>query len=232
MVFGIHLRKDKVEEAEDMATPAYANTAVNQVMTPKSPGERADRREKGIDIDLIEVEDVARKFEELSYYYVLVDVIATDKEGNIIYEMVPALDARGNAIYNETPITTPSGLVLLQKQCVMVKQPVMAKQLVKRERPWAISVLILLNKVWPTIWMSVSVANNKKILFRTLFYEIRESMSDKDREFYGILVDTAEALCTARLEDCKDGHKVLVIKIETHKLEVSTNRGLTSAKTS
>jgi hypothetical protein len=102
----------------------------------------------------------------------------------------------------------------------------MTKSQVICERPWAVSVLVLLNKTWPTIWMSTSVANNKRLLFRTLFYEIRENMSVEDRRRYGVLVDTAEAFCTARLEDCKDGHKPLLLKVESHKLEVSTNRGL------
>jgi hypothetical protein len=104
----------------------------------------------------------------------------------------------------------------------------MTKSQVLCERPWAASVLVLLNKTWPTIWMSPAVANNKRLLFRTLFYDIRESMSVEERRRYGVLVSAAEAFCTARLEDCKDGHKPLLLKVESHKLEVSTNRGLTS----
>lgn len=217
---------NKIQEAEDMATPAYANTAVHNVMQPRSPSERQDRREKGIDIDMIDAEEVVRAFEQLAFYYESVDVQATDKEGNIVFVEVPALDANGNAVYNEVPFNTESGVTIMQKQSVMVKRPLMTKSQVICERPWAVSVLVLLNKTWPTIWMSTSVANNKRLLFRTLFYEIRENMSVEDRRRYGVLVDTAEAFCTARLEDCKDGHKPLLLKVESHKLEVSTNRGL------
>ena len=236
MVLGIHLHRDKVQEAEDIATPTYANTSINQIMQPRSPGERADRREKGIDIDLIELEDVTKQFEWLAGHYeqVLVDAPVM-KDNAIVYDSVPALDAHGNPIYTEVPYNTESGITLMQKQAVMVQTPRMAKQLVNRyvERAWAKAVLVLLSKSWPTIWMTVSVANNKTILFRTLFYEIRESMPDEDKEEYGVLVSTAEAIATARLEDCKDGHKGLLIKVDTHKLEVNTNRGLmNNAKTS
>lgn len=219
---------DKVAEAEDMATPAYANTAVNSVMQPRSPSERQDRREKGIDIDMIDAEEVVRTFEQLAFYYENVQVQARDKEGNLIFTDVPALDANGAVVYEDVPYTTPAEVVLIQKKPVMVKQPVMVTTQVLRERPWAVSVLILLNKTWPTIWMTPSVANNKRLLFRTLFYDIRESMNSVERAKWGVLVNTAEAFCTARLEDCKDGHKPLLLKVDSHKLEVSTNRGLTN----
>jgi hypothetical protein len=237
MVLGIHLpRRNKVEEAEDMATPTYANTATNQIMAPTSPGDRADRREKGIDIDMIDPQEVITKLEWLSYHIEesLDDVPVTDKDGNVLYDQVPALNSIGNAIYTEVPYATPSGVVLLQRQIVLVPKMRIAKQSVQHvvERSWATSCLVLLNKVWPTIWMSQSVANNKKLLFRTLFYEIRENMSWQDKQYYGVLVDAVEALCTARLEDSKEGHKALLLKVESHRLEVSTNRNLTSNKSS
>jgi hypothetical protein len=139
---------------------------------------------------------------------------------------VPATDGNGNAVYRDVPYTTASEITIMQKEPVLTKQPVMTTTQVMCERPWAVSILVLLNKTWPTIWMSQSVANNKRLLFRTIFYEIRENMSIADRQRYGVLVDAAEAFCTARLEDCKDGHKSLLLKVESHKLEVSTNRGL------
>jgi hypothetical protein len=219
---------NKVQEADDMATPAYANTAINSVMQPRSPSERADRRDKGIDIDMIDAEEVVHVFEQLAFYYEPVPVQAQDKDGNLIFTEVPALDGNGNTVYTDVPYTTPSGVVLMKKEPVMVKQPVMTTAQVLRERPWALSILVLLNKTWPTIWMSPSVANNKRLLFRTLFYDIRESMTVEERQRWGVVVNTAEAFCTARLEDCKDGHKPLLLKVESHKLEVSTNRGLTN----
>ena len=226
--------KNKVAEAEDMATPSYANTAVNNIMSPQGPGERSDRREKGIDLDMIDATEVINTLEWLASHVEekLEDVAVTDQAGNFVYDQVPALDAWGNPIYSDEPYATPSGIVLLQKKIVMVNQIRTAKQLTQYNvtRIWAKTCLVLVNKIWHTLWMSQSVANNKKILFRTLFYGIRESMPYRDRLDYSAFVDTVEALATASLEDCKDGHKPLLLKVDTHKLEVSTNRSVTNAK--
>jgi hypothetical protein len=230
--FGLHLpRKNKVEEVEDMATPQYANTATNQIM---SPGDRSDRREKGIDIDMIDASEVIRKLEWLSSHEEekLEDVTVTDNLGNVVVDQVPALDSFGNPIYSDEPITTPQGIVLIQHKIVLVNKPRMAKQLVRYtvNRPWADACLVLVNKIWHTLWMSCSVANNKKLHFRTLFYGIREKMPYRDTIDWGNFVDTVEALATSSLEDCKDGHKPLLLKVDTHRLEVSTNRSLASNK--
>jgi hypothetical protein len=227
-VLGIHLpRKNKVEEAEDMATPTYANTATNQIM---SPGDRSDRREKGIDIDMIDASEVITKLQWLASHeeQKLEDVAVLDANGNVIFDQVPALDSFGHPIYSDEPITTPQGLVLIQHKIVLVNKPRMAKQLVTYTvtRQWADACLVLINKIWHTLWMSCSVANNKKLLFRTLFYEIRESMPYQDKRDYNAFISTVEALATASLEDCKDGHKPLLLKVDTHRLEVSTNRNL------
>lgn len=213
-----------------MASPMYANTAVANV-TSKGPGERSDIREKGIDFDMIDASEVIAELKWLSSHEEqrLEDTSVTDKDGNFIYDQVPALDAFGKPIYTDEPLPTSSGVVLIQKKIVMINKIRTAKQLITYtvERAWAKSCLVLLNKIWHTLWMTPSVANNKKLLFRTLFYEIRESMSYKDRIEYNAFVDTVEALATSSLEDTKDGHKPLLLKVESHRLEVSTNRNLT-----
>jgi len=172
-----------------MATPAYANTAVNNVMAPRSPGDRADRREKGIDIDMIDPEEVMLELEQLAHYQHIKRVTRFEGE-------------------------PPNA------------KAVVTEEITVESRPWAVAALVYLNKVWPTIWMSPYEADTKKLVLRTAFYDIRKSMSLYEKRKYGVILKAVENLCVARLEDTKDGHKPLLMKVESHKLEVSTNRGL------
>ena len=193
MVLGLSLHREKKEETVDMETPAYANTAVNQVMTPRSPGERADRREKGIDIDMIDPEEVIRELEALAHYT------------RVIRTPMP---------YDDKGITK----IAFQEETVV------------ETRPWAVAALIYLNKVWPTIWMSSYEADTKKLVLRTAFYDIRKSMPQADKRKFGVILKAVENLCTARLEDTKEGHKPLLIKVNRNSLEVTTTKGLTNTK--
>lgn len=193
MVFGIHLHKNKVEEAEDIAGPMYANTAVNNVTAPHGPGERSDRRELGTDIYLLEATEAINVIKSLAY--------ATITETRQI-----PYDDHGITKLAETTRTYDAG------------------------KPWAKSILIYLDTIWPTIWMSPWEADTKKLVIRTAFYDIKKSMPKEDRVVYRTVVNACMNLCIARLEDCKDGHKDMIVKIDTHKLEVSTNRSVTNAK--
>jgi hypothetical protein len=97
-------------------------------------------------------------------------------------------------------------------------------------KPWAQAILIYLDTIWPTIWMSSYEADTKKLMLRTEFYKIKKTMSVEEKRQYLPLVNACMQLCIARMEDCKEGHKDLVVKITTNKLEVTTNRGVTNAK--
>jgi hypothetical protein len=194
-LLGLHLHREKKEETIDMETPAYTNTAVNQVMQPKSPGERQDRREKGIDIDMIDPEEVVLELEQLAHY---------------------TRTVRTPIQYDEKGITK-----------ITYKE-----EITTESRPWAVAALIYLNKVWPTIWMSSYEADTKKLVFRTAFYDIRKTMSPTDKRKYGVILKAVENLCVARLEDTKDGHKPLLMKVNRNSLEVTTTKGLTNQKTS
>jgi hypothetical protein len=180
-------RTNKVQEAEDMATPSYANTAVNNITAPKGPGERSDRRELGTDIYLLEATEAISVIKSLAY--------ATTTRRKF----------RG-----EYP-----NLQLDSEETISIG------------KPWAQAILIYLDTIWPTIWMTPYEADTKKLMLRTAFYEIRKSMSFQDKQTYGAVVRACMNLCIARMEDCKDGHKDMIVKIDTHKLEVSTNRSVT-----
>lgn len=190
MVFGIHLHKNKAEEAEDLAGPMYANTAVNNVTAPRGPGERSDRRELGTDIYMLEATEAINVIKNLAYMTKTVRLFEGD---------APNIRVTGEEIYNIG-------------------------------KPWAQAILIYLDTIWPTIWMSPWEADTKKLVIRTAFYDIKKSMSKEDRVMYRTVVNACMNLCIARLEDCKDGHKDMIVKIDTHKLEVSTNRSVTNAK--
>ena len=194
MVLGLHLpRRNKVEEAEDMATPMYANTAVNNVTAPRGLGERSDRRELGTDIYLLEATEAITVIKNLAY--------AT----KTVTTQIP---------YDDHGITK-----LLDKT-----------ETFDCGKAWAQTILIYLDTVWPTIWMSSWEADTKKMVVRVAFYDIKKSMSFQDKREFGPLVRACMNLCIARLEDCKDGHKSLLVKVDTHKLEVSTNRSVINAK--
>ena len=45
---------------------------------------------------------------------------AQDKDGNLIFTEVPALDGNGNTVYTDKFYTTPSGVVLMKKEPVMI----------------------------------------------------------------------------------------------------------------
>lgn len=94
-------------------------------------------------------------------------------------------------------------------------------------KPWAEAILIYLDTIWPTIWMSAWEVGTKKLMLRTAFYDIEETIPDQDKLKYGSIVQAAMDLCVTRLEDCIDGHKDMIVKIDTHKLEVTTNRSIT-----
>ena len=173
-----------------MATPAYANTAVNNVTAPRGPGERSDRRELGIDISLLEATEAINVVKNLAY---------ANKTIRHFKGEVPNLELD----YEEV---IPIG------------------------KPWAQSILIYLDTIWPTIWMSPYEADTKKLMLRTAFYDIKKSMPMADKQMYSPVVNACMNLCIARMEDCKDGHKDMIVKIDTHKLEVSTNRSVTNAK--
>ena len=181
-------RTNKVQEAEDMATPSYANTAVNNITAPKGPGERSDRRELGTDIYLLEATEA-------------ISVIKT-----LAYATKTIRKFRGDY----------PNLQLDSEETISVG------------KPWAKAILIYLDTIWPTIWMTPYEADTKKLMLRTDFYEIRKSMSPQDKQAYGTVVRACMNLCIARMEDCKDGHKDMIVKIDTHKLEVSTNRSVTN----
>ena len=193
MVLGIHLHKNKVEEAEDIAGPMYANTAVNNVTAPHGPGERSDRRELGTDIYLLEATEAINVIKTLAY-------------GTKTVTTGIPYDDHGITKLAEKTETYDIG------------------------KPWAQAILIYLDTIWPTIWMSPWEADTKKLVIRTAFYDIKKSMSKEDRVTYRAVVNACMNLCIARLEDCKDGHKDMIVKIDTHKLEVSTNRSVTNAK--
>ena len=192
MVLGIHLHKNKVEEAEDLAGPMYANTVANNVTAPRGPGERSDRRELGTDIYLLEATEAINVIKSLAY------ATKTVSTG------IPYNDNDGITRLTEKTETFESG------------------------KPWAKAILIYLDTIWPTIWMNAWEADTKKLVLRTAFYDIKKSMSKQDREVYRTIVNACMNLCIARLEDCKDGHKDMIVKIDTHKLEVSTNRSVTN----
>jgi hypothetical protein len=189
--------KKKIEEPpEDTITAAYANTAVNQVMAPRSPGERGDRRELGTDIYMLEATKAINVIESLAY-------ATRTVTRQIQYE--------------------DQGITKLRPEV----------EIMEAGKPWAKAILIFLDTIWPTIWMTPYEADTKKLMLRTEFYKIKKTMSQNDREVYGVVVNACMHLCIARLEDCKDGHKDLIVKVDSHRLEVSSNRSLTNnAKTS
>ena len=187
------MHKDKAQEAEDVAGPMYANTAVNNATAPKGPGERSDRRELGTDIYLLEATEAINVIKALAYGTKTVTT-------HIPY------DDHGITKLTEKTETYDAG------------------------KPWAQAVLIYLDTIWPTIWMSPYEADTKKLMLRTAFYDIKRSMPMLDKREYSAVVKACMNLCIARMEDCKDGHKDMIVKIDTHKLEVTTNRSMGNQK--
>lgn len=226
--FGIFNRlRHKDSEEDTILQDNIANSAV-YTRKQESAADLEGRQSKGIDIDMIDPQEIIKYLEALAYYtrQELVEVTATDKEGNMIYEDTPALDLDGDTIYQDVPIDA-NGTVLVMKQAVLVKKPVKAKVLANRnyERPWAIAALGYLNKVWPTIWMSPFEADTTKLRIRTAFHDIRKSMSYEEKRRYGIILRMARDLCLARCEDMKDGHKGLLVKVKREDLGVHISRG-------
>jgi hypothetical protein len=212
------------------------NQAVNAVATAQvytrnqtSAHDAEDRTQKGIDIDMIDPQDVIAELTALAHYEysVLEDVLAVDKDGETVFEDVPLKNPDGSVVLEDKRVDTPSGIVMFQKQVVYVKQPKMAKQMSIKTgtRCWAIAALGYMNKVWPTIWMSPEEADTTWLSVRTAFHDIRKCMSYAEKAKYGIVLRMARDFCLARCEDMKDGHKGLLIKIRREELGVHMSRG-------
>lgn len=225
------LRGKSSTSQDDVQTMGPMATAQIYTRNQASAQEAEDRQNKGIDIDMIDPQDVIAELQCLAHYEytVLEDTVAKDEDGNILYESVPLKNPDGSVVMEDKRIDA-NGVVLLQKQVVYVKQPKIAKQLVKKEgtRCWAIAALGYMNKVWPTIWMTTEEADTTWLSIRTAFHDIRKCMSFAEKEKYGIVLRMARDLCLARCEDMKDGHKGLLIKIRREELGVHMSKGSSS----
>jgi hypothetical protein len=220
------LRGKPTAQEDNQAINAVATA---QVYTRKSSAQEAeDRQNKGIDIDMIDPQDVITELQALAHYEYQVweDTLAVNKEGEVLYEDVPLKNRDGSIVMEDKRIDA-NGVVLLQKQIVYTKQSKMAKQLITKfgTRSWAIAALGYMNKVWPTIWMSPEEADTTWLSVRTAFHDIRKCMSYAEKQKYGIVLRMARDLCLARCEDMKDGHKGLLIKIRREELGVHMSRG-------
>jgi hypothetical protein len=224
-----------LDKLRGKSTVQEDNSAVNAVATAQvytrnhaSAQEAEDRQNKGIDIDMIDPQDVIAELQSLAHYEysVLEDVVAKDDKGNIQYESVPLRNPSGEVVWENEQIEA-NGVVLLKRKVLFTQQPKVAKEMVTKvgTRCWAIAALGYMNKVWPTIWMSPEEADTTWLSVRTAFHDIRKCMSYAEKEKYGIVLRMARDLCLARCEDMKDGHKGLLIKIRREELGVHMSRG-------
>jgi hypothetical protein len=221
------LRRDKKPPAEE--SPTESNIAYAAVQGRNGSAQEAeDRQNKGIDIDMIDPQEIVRELEGLAHYdnYVYETVPEVDEKGKPVYESVPALDGSGKVVYQDVPVNA-NGTVLVMKQTVMVQRQKTVKALVKRSftRAWAIAALGYLNKVWPTICMSPYEADTTKIRLRTSFHDIRKTMTFDEKQRYGIILKMVRDLCLARCEDMKDAQKALLLKVKRDDLSVHLSRG-------
>lgn len=217
------------EVQEDNTTlDGLGNTAL-YTRKSGSAQEAEDRQNKGIDIDMIDPEEIIKSLETIAQYETLVavELPQKDNEGNIIFEQVPALDAHGEVIY-EVGTVEANGIVFPTKKPVLVNKPKIVKTYEKKTvtRPWAIAVLGYLNKVWPTIWMSPWEADTNKLRIRTAFHDIRKSMTFEEKQYWGVVVRMALDLCLARCEDMKEGRKPLLLKVRREEMGVHLTRGI------
>ncbi len=182
-----HIRGRRPPE-EDNPTEAATVIAAVQTRRPISAQEAENRRDKGIDIDMIDPEEIVQEFQSLAHFKYTVKV---------------------TKLVGEAP----------NIQVVTVDEERVGT------RPWAIAALGYLNKVWPTIWMSSWEADTMKLRIRTAFHEIRKNMTSEDKRLWGIVLKMARDLCIARCEDCKEGHKPLLLKVKREELGVHMTRG-------
>lgn len=216
----------KVKEEESVT---QGNIATGMVYTRhNSAQESEDRQAKGIDIDMIDPEEITKEFEAIAFWeeQKAVEVDVTDKDGNTVFEQAPMKDTAGNIVYQDVPKET-NGVTLVLKQVVYTSQAKRTKALVtvKHERPWAIATLGYLNKVWPTIWMTPWEADTTKLRIRTAFHDIRKAMTYQEKKTWGVVLRMARDLCLARCEDMKDGHKPLLLKVKREELGVHMSKG-------
>ena len=226
-------------QADDSQLAGFANSQV-YTRNQTSAQEAEDRQQKGIDYDMIYAEQAVTEIGLLAHYttYELRDVPEKDASGNVVFESVPALDGRGNVVFCDVPFETPSGVVLLQKQPVMVKQPRMVKESVAVEasRLWAVAALVYLDTVMPTIWMGTFEADTAKLYVRTAFHDIRKqmrhdcSLSFEEKQSCVILLRAARDLALFRCEDTKEGRKPLLLKVRREELGVHMTKGAPNVK--
>jgi hypothetical protein len=180
----LHRNKQNQED-----NPTDSSVAIAAVGTRHqvSAHEAENRRDKGIDIDMIDPEEIVQELQQLAHFSYAVKV---------------------NKLIGEAPNIK---LVTVDE----VRQGT---------RPWAMTASGYLNKVWPTIWMSIFEADTTKLRIRTSFREIRRSMTYQDKHDYGVYLRMIRDLCLARCEDMKDGHKPLLLKVKREELGVHMTR--------
>lgn len=166
----------------DTTQDIITNTAV--ATRNQSAQEAENRRDKGIDIDMIDPQEITQELQAIAHFKYRAPKLNTD-------------GTKSSIEFEERDGT----------------------------RPWAISTLIYLNKVWPTIWMTTYEADTTKLRIRTAFHNIRKAMGPEDKRRYGVVLSAVRDLCLARCEDMKEGHKPLLLKVRREELGVHMTRG-------
>lgn len=220
-------------EEETATVNGLANTAL--YTRHQSAQDAESRQDKGIDFDMINAEQAVEKLLELADYEErsLIDVPVLDVEGRQVYDDVPAIDGKGNVVYEDYPFES-NGVVVPLKRPVFVKQPRIAKAVVKevKRRLWADAALVYVDTVVPTIWMGAYEADTAKMYIRTAFHDIRKqmnhdpSMSTQQKKDCVLLLRSIRDLAIFRCEDMKEGRKPLLLKIKRESLDVHMSRGV------
>lgn len=177
------IRRDKQGGQEDTELAGVANTAVATLPQRRAIDEQ-NRSEKGIDIDMIDPDEVVAMFTSIAEY------------------TIPQYKLMGE----------PPNVQVVQLPPIV------------KDRPWAKSILIYLNKVWPTIIMEPYYADTMRLRIQTAFSDIRKSMGNEDLKRYKSMVKAAENLCLARCEDMKGGNKATLMKVQSSSLTVKMRR--------
>lgn len=177
-----------VTEQTDPALEAYTNTAVQ---TRTTASDQETRKEKGIDIDMIDPEEVIKELRALAHYTITKPVLLGFDPEN---------------------------------------KPVIKDTVVHGSRPWAVAALVYIDKTWPTIWMKEFEADTMKLRIKAAFDDIRKTMPFEEKKRYGVILKAVENMCRARLEDTKDGHKALLLKVRREELGVHMTKSNQGAK--
>ena len=224
--------------SDDNQLAGVTNTAL-YTRHQGSMQEGEDRSQKGIDYDMIYAEQAVTEIEKLAHSSVqmLEDVPVKDDAGKVVYESVPARDSFGQPIYTDETVEA-NGVVIPLKKVVMVNQPKTSKELVTHtiDRLWAVSALVYIDTVMPTIWMGVYEADTAKMYVRTAFHDIRKQMRHDNTLTYEekqnciLLLRAVRDLALFRCEDTKDGRKALLLKVRREELGVHMTKGAPNVK--